>query len=64
MTLPPKALTVLVNLKAELLSRASEESVIITPSTKVKQPTMRHARVRGGAVQRMYRNMNERLARI
>jgi hypothetical protein len=57
MTLPPKALCVLVDIKKELLLR----SVMIT-STQVKIPqivcksnqVMRHARVKGPAIQRMY----------
>jgi hypothetical protein len=42
-TLPPKAINVLVNLKAELLSKQAPESVIITPKRESKV-VMRHAR--------------------
>jgi hypothetical protein len=66
MTLPPKAIGVLIDIKKELLS----QSVMITSDSQVpvvpvldrsnvmitRRPTqfMRHARVRGFAVQRMY----------
>ncbi len=62
MTLPPKALSVLVDIKKELLS----QSVMITPAPVLPVPTrtdvmitrrptqvMRHARVRNRAFQRM-----------
>jgi hypothetical protein len=66
MQLPPKALNVLANIKAELLSRQeltpleSAPSVIITLSRPKTEPKvtvfMRHARNRGQAFQRMCRN--------
>jgi hypothetical protein len=63
MTLPPKALSILIDIKKGLLS----QSVMITPVSVLPVPTktsvmitrkptqvMRHARNRGWAVQRMY----------
>jgi hypothetical protein len=56
MTLPPKALNVLINLKAQLLDREPEQSVIITPEPKRKL-WMRRA-PRPNAFQRMCQRKN------
>jgi hypothetical protein len=66
--LTPKALNALVDIKAELLSRlpSAEDLDVVAEEQKVRERTtqvMRPARVRGRSVQRMFRNMNERLAR-
>ena len=54
MTLPPKALNALVRIRAELLSKPQEQSVIITlePEPEPVKRVMRHAR-RPNAFQRM-----------
>lgn len=54
MTLPPKVINALVRIKAELLSRPQEESVIIThdPLMEQSKQVMRHAR-RPSAFQKM-----------
>jgi hypothetical protein len=71
-TLPPKAIRALVELKEKMLiaspstEEPKQEPLPLRAEHERKTPerTMRHARIRGNGYQRFHRQMNERFARL